>query len=684
MDMRIRGIIRALTILLCAGGLIGAAPVSAGIRIVEDEVIFTLHAPGARGVFLVGDFNNWNPTVEKMEREGDDFHVSLFLVEGEYRYKFVVDGVWISDPDYPPKDPQLGSLLSLEERAGVLVLRDLYAETLVSGPAMKPSARYIAAFRLDDGDLNSNHLIDLGIGVEDKAFASRVIFKTRDESWGLSPLKSEIRFDRGRLDSQIRKIRIVAFENDTVWTSSDPFQLVGSIGVYNYNFGYGRKGASLEFPISEHFAFRAVYADRNAEEASVVQDLPQGALASFENASSADTVLYAYDNGFGDADAFGIEVLLQTRDLEIGYVRKNNRGFHPGLLAQIERRDTLFDTAVFETREHSTASVIWAGAKLSGSARIRIGFGLGDAWIHRVSRSVSVAGTLDDVRLGQAAEGCDAKTRFQTSRRWKGHLDYTKDRLRGAIRVERSTFEFGSAVFPNAKARIFRSELEAVYSGELWSTEARFEYTDQDYGGTPPDFHFDTPARNFWLDYGDRLWPEVLTGLDRRAFSCYRLAFKWNPRAPFSREAAGPGRPFSLLGELGATTKGAAEAVEHGYARISIEHFMRKHIYLQVDSRGAFYDKTPWGGRRGFLSLYLEAGYRKRWIELSIGLGVDPVILDPVANEYAGIGRAEHLRQAATGVLLRDRTAEVGKHLLELERSLERERLAKLEWVLIF
>ena len=31
------------------------------VRVVDDEVIFTLAAPGANEVFLVGDFNNWNP-----------------------------------------------------------------------------------------------------------------------------------------------------------------------------------------------------------------------------------------------------------------------------------------------------------------------------------------------------------------------------------------------------------------------------------------------------------------------------------------------------------------------------------------------------------------------------------------------------------------------------------------------
>ncbi|MDH5628491.1 MAG: glycogen-binding domain-containing protein, partial [Candidatus Krumholzibacteria bacterium] len=92
-----------------------AAP-DAAVRVDQDEVIFTLQAPGAKDVYLVGDFNQWNPTVEPMDRDGDRFEVGLFLVAGNYRYKFVVDGETITDPDNPGRSPDKGSPLSLVER----------------------------------------------------------------------------------------------------------------------------------------------------------------------------------------------------------------------------------------------------------------------------------------------------------------------------------------------------------------------------------------------------------------------------------------------------------------------------------------------------------------------------------------------------------------------------------------
>jgi 1,4-alpha-glucan branching enzyme len=68
-----------------AAALSLASAATAGVRVVEDEVFFTLQAPGAREVYLVGDFNNWNATMEKMRRAGDHFEISLFLLEGSYR-----------------------------------------------------------------------------------------------------------------------------------------------------------------------------------------------------------------------------------------------------------------------------------------------------------------------------------------------------------------------------------------------------------------------------------------------------------------------------------------------------------------------------------------------------------------------------------------------------------------------
>ncbi len=65
---------------------------------------FVLVAPQARGVTLVGDFNDWNLLATPLRRaEGDGvWHVTVTLPPGRYRYAFVVDGsTWESDPEAP-------------------------------------------------------------------------------------------------------------------------------------------------------------------------------------------------------------------------------------------------------------------------------------------------------------------------------------------------------------------------------------------------------------------------------------------------------------------------------------------------------------------------------------------------------------------------------------------------------
>lgn len=61
---------------------------------------FILTAPGAGEVCLVGDFNNWEHTKGKMRKgKGDTFKKNLSLTPGRYEYRFVVDGIWWTDPN---------------------------------------------------------------------------------------------------------------------------------------------------------------------------------------------------------------------------------------------------------------------------------------------------------------------------------------------------------------------------------------------------------------------------------------------------------------------------------------------------------------------------------------------------------------------------------------------------------
>jgi len=70
--------------------------------------------PDARDVYLVGDFNDWNPRADRMGRRGDTFQKAKRLEPGDYLYKFLVDGEWHTDPSAIVQVPnEFGTMNSL-------------------------------------------------------------------------------------------------------------------------------------------------------------------------------------------------------------------------------------------------------------------------------------------------------------------------------------------------------------------------------------------------------------------------------------------------------------------------------------------------------------------------------------------------------------------------------------------
>ena len=65
------------------------------------SVTFSVQAEKGKAVYLAGDFNDWNPTGKKMTykaRQGA-YEATVKLARGEHQYKFVIDGVWCTDPE---------------------------------------------------------------------------------------------------------------------------------------------------------------------------------------------------------------------------------------------------------------------------------------------------------------------------------------------------------------------------------------------------------------------------------------------------------------------------------------------------------------------------------------------------------------------------------------------------------
>jgi 1,4-alpha-glucan branching enzyme len=63
-------------------------------------VDFFCHAPQAKSVSLIGDFNQWQPAAHPMTRRPDGgWSIRLELPHGHHQYLFLVDGQPTLDPN---------------------------------------------------------------------------------------------------------------------------------------------------------------------------------------------------------------------------------------------------------------------------------------------------------------------------------------------------------------------------------------------------------------------------------------------------------------------------------------------------------------------------------------------------------------------------------------------------------
>ena len=69
-----------------------------GVRQSDGETQFVARFDHARRVQIAGDFNNWSPMSTPMAGRAGEWTTKLPLPKGRYRYRFVVDGKWMTDP----------------------------------------------------------------------------------------------------------------------------------------------------------------------------------------------------------------------------------------------------------------------------------------------------------------------------------------------------------------------------------------------------------------------------------------------------------------------------------------------------------------------------------------------------------------------------------------------------------
>ena len=69
-------------------------------RSTTKPVNFYCAAPSAQSVYMVGDFNGWDPTSHPMRRRADGcWFLEVRLAHGHHQYRYLVDDNPVLDPE---------------------------------------------------------------------------------------------------------------------------------------------------------------------------------------------------------------------------------------------------------------------------------------------------------------------------------------------------------------------------------------------------------------------------------------------------------------------------------------------------------------------------------------------------------------------------------------------------------
>ena len=674
----------ALCLLVLAWAVL-AVPAEGALRVEDDEVIFTLRMPGATDVFLVGDFNNWNATVEKMPRDGDLFEISLFMVEGTYYYKFVVDGEAIVDPDNPGTDPERGSLLVLVERAGGLILSTEVPRDEASGPpprTVTPWVRYIGQFGHDrDADTQFQEA-QAGLRFQRDRLSGRALLISNDQTWrGTSP-EVEIEFNRGHVRAELGMFDLVGFDNDSTWASSDPLSIVGNDGVFRYNAGFNRAGAAMEAS-AKLGSFRLMYTDHTRRVTAPPPSIAASSLSDFAAGTASDTTAYAVRDDVGDSDQFAMDLAVNAGDAALGITRRSDRGLNPGVEAVLERGTGVFAGDVYRTREDRTATVYWARfdklPKLPAGHSFWFAYGRANARLHRLGQERIVTDLSADFDATAADTPVNEERELTVSNRYAAGVDGNARGIAWELSWDFSRFDFREPLAPS-RADVHRGRLTTRQAATSWSWRADITFTDQSYGETPDDFHLASPVRNMWLNGRDNFDVVDIVGIDTRRYFDAAVTGRWTS----ARTRLGFWGPTDVSLDALLSVDGDFERAQHWQARAFAEQTMHRNYYLQLDGRLSGYDKPSWDANATFATGWLEAGYRNQYLWLNVGWGFDPLIFDEVINEFNLIGRRSEIRGALDDGVRRSEAAAIGGRVIEIERRLEGTNAIELECIIRF
>jgi hypothetical protein len=436
-------------------------------------------------------------------------------------------------------------------------------------------------------------------------------------------------------------------------------QLVGKAGVYSYDAGFQRHGASAVMGSSKA-GLRMMLADDTSRNPGGYATAPD--LSDFAAGSAPDTLVYDTFPSVDGSDVLAVELMVDLGAADVGYTRRDERGLNPGSITQVTRTGSGFDTARYATRENRSASAVWLSYEVMQGWKAAGAYGWGGTTAQAYAQE-RTSSTLPPAEFDGAGTPVDAGFSVGTTDRAVLSLGTTGTGTGGALRWDYTSWDF-DGVAGMASADVNRATLTGRAGWKGWEWTGSAEYTRARYNDTPDALDVDWPEQNVWLSLWDTFNPERLLAANLDTYTIFRLG------------AATDGERVDAAVDLTCVTDGVAASFAQASARAWVEWAIRGPWRMRADSRTAGYQAG-----KTYESFYIEAGWKSDRLQANLGFGFDPIVFDPVISDYADIGRQQTLRAALDNGFARSHAASIAADVQAQEQILADVRLIKLEIV---
>ncbi|MGD1047698.1 MAG: glycogen-binding domain-containing protein [Candidatus Krumholzibacteriaceae bacterium] len=631
-------------------GVLAAGACRSSVVVQEEEVVFRTARIDSGAVFLVGDFNGWNPTIDLLVKGAAGLEIRLYLLPGTYHYRFVASGASTRDPDNPCVDAQGNSCFTLVQRDGALEVT--YAESAGGARAgsskmrVTPLARVELLADKDEMSLFSSAGIkgvidkridaDLAVGQVEEFSEGK---KGNGESFLLRALAS-YRLDRGALRAFTRPSGAIDL--------GDSLALIGAVGPYRYPVSLFSRGVELEekFPIGLETRF--LYLSRL-----------RGYVSGLEGAPDSSSLFSERD--YVDSDIYGLRLGAKINGATIRYLFREDRVAKAGLWRFPGFGGDLyhgFERDVFQGFSLSLPGE--GGVSLDGELLF------GKSYLSATGKSVEGedgAADLTDVSLEAEREH---------GQRFSLGVSRTGKRLHAGLAFAQTTLEGDPA------GRGGRPD------GSRTSLCGRFDFGDpsrsiglsgkvEQYSALNTGSTFWFGGSNFWLD-GDEIAYDLIPFLSTRELYEVKLSGAWNV-SPAGDCPWGTGLRLEMVQRGDASGAGPLFREAHIASGVAVE----ERLTLLLDMRGTSYRYGEID--RDFVDAFLSLrGSITKSLWCAIGAGVNPYGFDRWLYSFSGHGREDYLYERGLYRTLGSRGEAASMNaLMDAEEALAEDRVVTFE-----